>query len=105
MGRITTVDGPLPHSLAGTPLMLIRPPLVRGLIVVALGTALTLTHIAFAAAQPQSADWQNRSNQDVEVTSAIAVHDERPAENCYTDVQAVKGVRGKTVLLRVQECD
>jgi hypothetical protein len=105
MGRITTVDGPLPHPFAGTPLMPIRPSLVRSLVVVALGAALALSHIAFAAAQPQSADWRDRYHQDVEVTSAIAIRDEQPAENCYADVQAVKGVRGKTVLLRVQECD
>ncbi len=105
MGRITTVDGPLPHALAGPRPMAIRLPLLRSLIVAALGAALALSHIAFAAAQPQSADWQNRSNQDVEVTSATSVRDERPAENCYTDVHAVKGVRGKTVLLRNQECD
>ena len=85
--------------------MPLRPSLVRSLVVVGLGAALALSHIAFAAAQPQSADQRNRSNQDVEVTSAISVRDERPAENCYTDVQAVKGVRGKTVLLRFQECD
>jgi hypothetical protein len=85
--------------------MAIRPSLVRTLIVAALGAALALSHIAFAAAQPRSADWRDRSHQDVEVTSSISIRDERPAENCYTDVQAVKGVRGKTVLLRFQECD
>ena len=85
--------------------MAIRPSLVRTLIVAALGAALALSHIAFAAAQSHSTDRRDSSYQDVEVTSAIAIRDERPAENCYTDVQAVKGVRGKTVLLRFQECD
>ena len=85
--------------------MAIRPPLLRSLIVVALGATLTLTHIVFAAAQPQEADWRDRPQQDVEVTSAITPSDERPAENCYTEVQAVRGLRGKTVLLRVRECD
>ena len=85
--------------------MLIRPSLVRSLVVAALGAALALSHFAFAAAQSHSTDRRGSSNQDVEVTSAISVRDERPAENCYTDVQAVKGVRGKTVLLRFQECD
>jgi hypothetical protein len=105
MGRITTVDGPLPHPLAGTPLMPIRPPLIRSLVVVALSAALALSHIAFAAAQPQPADGRDHSYRDVEISSAIAVHSNRPAENCYTDVHAVKAVRGKTVLLRNQECD
>ena len=67
--------------------MAIRPSLVRTLIVAALGAALALSHIAFAAAQPHSTDRRDSSNQDVEVTSAISVRDERPADNCYTDVR------------------
>ena len=85
--------------------MFLSPSLIRSLVVVALSAALALSHIAFAAAQPQLADGRDHSYRDVEVTSAIAVHSTQPAENCYTDVHAVKGVRGKTVLLRIQECD
>lgn len=86
-------------------------PLFRGLAVFALGTALALGHIAFAAAVPLPASPAAPAVQhasDVDATASTTPRREFApglAENCYVDLQPVKGVRGKTVILQVQECD
>jgi hypothetical protein len=86
--------------MAGFPALLLR-----GLTILALGSTLALTHIAFAAAQPQPTQVSTEEHEDeVDTTSSIRPAPE-PAENCYIDVQLVRGVRGKSVLLRVRECD
>jgi hypothetical protein len=41
---------------------------------------------------------------DVETTASTAPRRDL-AENCYIDTQLVKGLRGKPVVLRVEECD
>ena len=76
-------------------------PLLRAAAVIALGATLTLGHIAFAAAAPMPS--QPVAMQDVDSTASIAAGD--LPENCYVDTQAKKGVRGKTIVTRVLECD
>ena len=86
--------------MAGFPALLLR-----GLTILALGSTLALTHIAFAAAQPQPSGVSTDEHEDaVDTTSSIRLAPEA-AENCYIDTQLVRGVRGKPVLLRVRECD
>jgi hypothetical protein len=82
---------------------------LRGLTVLAIGTTLTLSHIAFAAAAPQpmkiaSVAPVSQSTGDVDSTSSIS-SDLDLAENCYIDTQVVKSVRGKRIMTRIQECD
>jgi hypothetical protein len=99
--------------------MTLSAPLVRGLAVVALGATLALSHIAFAAAAPGPSSLQSslqsslpsslpsaglQKASDVETTAAVGPRREM-AENCYVDTQVVKGLRGKPVVLRVEECD
>jgi len=84
-------------------------PLLRGLTILALGTTLALSHIAFAAASPQPAQVVSAAAEvmktvDVESTGSITARQEM-AENCYIDMQVVKSVRGKTILTRSHECD
>jgi hypothetical protein len=82
--------------------------LLRGLTVLAIGTTLTLSHIAFAAAAPQPKQFASAASVtragDVNSTSSIASRDET-AENCYIDTQMMKSVRGKTMITRIHECD
>ncbi|HEV2602820.1 MAG TPA: hypothetical protein VGU24_04075 [Microvirga sp.] len=91
--------------------MTLSAPLVRGLAVVALGATLALSHIAFAAAAPGPSSLQSslpsaglQKASDVETTASVGPRREM-AENCYVDTQVVKGLRGKPVVLRVEECD
>jgi len=87
----------------------LHAPLVRGLVVVTIGVTLAISHIAFAAAAPRpiqvastavAASGENGPSG----TSSISAASEL-AENCYVDTHAVKGVRGKTVVTTVHECD
>ena len=89
--------------------MTLSAPLLRGLAVLALGTTLALGHIAFAAAAalPKQATQSAATVQkasDVETTGSTAGH-HGFGENCYVETQPVRGIRGKTVMLRVEECD
>lgn len=92
--------------------MTLSAPLFRGLTVLALGATLALSHIAFAAAAPVPASLPSANlpsaslhkAADVETTAAVGPRREL-AENCYFDTQVVKGLRGKPVVLRVEECD
>ena len=88
--------------------MTFSAPLIRGLAVLALGATLALSHVAFAAAAPMPASLPSASTlqkaSDVETTASTAPRREL-AENCYVDTQVVKGLRGKPVVLRVEECD
>ena len=82
---------------------------LRGLTVLAIGTTLTLSHIAFAAAAPNPMQVSSLASVmtqavDVDSTSSVASGEEH-AENCYIDTQMVKSVRGKTVIIRIHECD
>jgi hypothetical protein len=88
--------------------MTFSAPLFRGLAVLALGATLALSPIAFAAAAPvpasQPAGAMLQRASDVETTASTAPRRDL-AENCYIDTQLVKGLRGKPVVLRVEECD
>jgi multidrug efflux pump subunit AcrA (membrane-fusion protein) len=83
-------------------------PLLRGLSVLALGAAVTLGHITFAAAaskptQVASAAGLTRG-ADVEVTGST-MPEQALAENCYFEVVREKAASGKILTRRVHECD
>jgi hypothetical protein len=44
-------------------------------------------------------------NQFGAAKRAAIVFPESLADNCYVDVQVVRGFRGKRVVLRLEECD
>jgi hypothetical protein len=82
---------------------------LRGFAVLAIGTILAMSHIAFAAAAPKniqvaSSASEGQSVADVDTTASVAPG-QVLAENCYIDTQAMKSVRGKTIAIRVVECD
>ncbi len=84
-------------------------PLLRSLTVLAIGTALAMGHIAFAAAAPKniqvaSSASEGQSVADVDTTASVAPGHVL-AENCYIDTRAMTSVRGKTIAIRVVECD
>jgi hypothetical protein len=83
-------------------------PWIRGLAATAIGVALVFSHILFAAAMPGDARHTRNAyiekTTDVEETSSISVQPPR-AENCYSEQQFVKSVRGKPMVLRYMECD
>ena len=80
-------------------------PWFRGLAATAIGITLILSHILFAAAMPMgTSDPANayvEKATDVEETSVQSLH----AENCYSEQQFVKSVRGKAMVPRYMECD
>jgi hypothetical protein len=81
--------------------------LFRGVTVLAIGALLAVSHITFAAAAPRSVQVASSTSEaatDVDTTSSISPSHVL-AENCYIDTQAVKGMRGKLIVLRVVECD
>jgi hypothetical protein len=75
----------------------------RAAIVFLIGAALSAAHTTFATAGEGSATSQI-STADVRSTSSIG-RPESLADNCYVDVQVVRGFRGKRVVLRLEECD
>ncbi|MDQ4136374.1 MAG: hypothetical protein M3158_09340 [Pseudomonadota bacterium] len=82
-------------------------PLVRGLSVLGIGAGLATGHILFAAAAPARAVPDvppTAKAADVETTSSVA---SRPAagENCDTEQQIVRSVRGRPMMLSSRECD
>jgi hypothetical protein len=84
-------------------------PLLRGLTIVAIGSTLVLSHIAFATAAPApmqvvSAVSIVKETAGVDSTSSNSLGWEL-AENCYIEIQPVKSVRGKTIMARTYECD
>lgn len=83
-------------------------PWFRGLAATAIGITLILSHILFAAAMPMgTSDPANayvEKATDVEETSSTSVQPLH-AENCYSEQQFVKSVRGKAMVLRYMECD
>jgi hypothetical protein len=81
-------------------------PFVRGLSVLAIGAALVVGHITFAAAgQKQGATTSvSATTTDVTSTGSIGKHEEL-AENCYFEIERVQTAAGKTTIRRVQECD
>ena len=84
-------------------------PLLRSLAVLVIGTALAMSHIAFAAAAPKiiqvaSTAPEGHSVADVDTTASVSPG-QTLAENCYIDTQAMKSVRGKLIAIRVVECD
>ena len=84
-------------------------PLLRGFTILAIGSTLVLSHIAFATAAP--ATMQVASAVPVlKATAGMDGTSSRPsgwdlAENCYIEIQPVKSVRGKTIVTRTHECD
>ncbi|HEX2555771.1 MAG TPA: hypothetical protein VHL98_18885 [Microvirga sp.] len=84
-------------------------PLMRGITVLGIGVVLATGHVLFAAAAPVPArtvaDVPARVNaRDVETTASVAP----PVivrENCYSEQQIVRSVRGKTMMLTSLECD
>jgi hypothetical protein len=83
-------------------------PWLRGLAATAIGITLVLSHILFAAAMPlgtsEPANTYVEQARDVEETSSTSVQPLH-AENCYSEQQFVKSVRGKAMVLRYMECD
>ena len=83
-------------------------PAVRGLALLALGSALIIGHVTLAAAAPNQMRVKSfvaeRTVSDVDTTGSIP--DERSlAENCYSEIVEEKTTTGKVVVRRVQECD
>ena len=81
---------------------------LRGLAATAMGVALAVGHPPFAAAMPtdvrQARNAYVEKVTDVDETSSIS--SEQPhAENCYSEQQFVKSVRGKAMIMRYMECD
>lgn len=83
--------------------------LVRGITVLGLGAVLATGHILFAAATPAPAQPLTDTSlvaqaRDVETTASVAIR--TPArENCYSEQQIVRSVRGRTMMLSTLECD
>ncbi len=78
-------------------------------MVLAIGTALAMSHIAFAAAAPKtirvaSTAPEGHSVADVDTTASVSPGHVL-AEDCYIDTQAMTSVRGKMIAIRVVECD
>ena len=83
-------------------------PAARTLALLALGSALVVGHVTFAAAAPDQTRVKSliaeRTVSDVDTTGSIS--DERSlAENCYSEMVEEKTTRGKVIVRRVQECD
>ena len=85
--------------------------LVRGFMVLGIGAVLATGHILFAAAAPAPAPAHAMTDastvvkvRDVETTastpSAAPVR-----ENCYSEQQIVRSVRGRTMMLSTLACD
>jgi hypothetical protein len=83
-------------------------PAVRGLALLAIGSALVVGHVTFAAAAPNQMRVKSfmagRTVSDVDTTGSIS--DERGlAENCYSETVQEKTTTGKVIVRRVHECD
>ncbi len=84
-------------------------PLLRGFTVLAIGSTLVLSHIAFATAAPAPLQVAStvpvvKKTAGVDSTSSSSSGWEL-GENCYIEMQPVKSVRGKTLVARIHECD
>jgi multidrug efflux pump subunit AcrA (membrane-fusion protein) len=83
-------------------------PLLRGLSVLALGAAVTLGHITFAAAASKPVQVASATSltrvADVDATGSITSGREL-ADNCYFEVVREKTASGKVLTRRVHECD
>ncbi len=84
-------------------------PLLRCFAILAIGSKLVLSHIAFATAAPApmqvaSAVPGVKETAGGDSTSSRS-SDWELAENCYIEIQPIKSVRGKTLLARIHECD
>jgi hypothetical protein len=84
-------------------------PFVRGLSVLAIGAALVLSHITFAAAAAPKKTQLAPSlaaGDAIDVVSTGSIARERElADNCYFEVFKEGSKTGKVVTRRVQECD
>lgn len=82
--------------------------LIRGLSLVAIGAALTLSHITFAAAAAKPAQAARATGlagvADVETTGS-APSGPVLAENCYVEVVREMTAMGKILTHHVHECD
>ncbi len=84
-------------------------PLLRAFTVLAIGSTLVLSHIAFATAAPAPLQVAStapmvKKTAGVDSTSSSSSGWEL-GENCYVEMRAVRSVRGKTLVARVHECD
>ena len=84
-------------------------PFIRGFSVLGIGAALAFGHSMFATAAPAPARMIAEAPPvvraaDVDGTASIAKRMPAP-QNCYSDQQIVKSVRGRWMLLRTLECD
>jgi hypothetical protein len=82
-------------------------PLLRGLSVLALGAAVTLGHITFAAAAEKPVRLASAAlskGVDVQVTGST-MPEQALAENCYFEVVREKAASGKILTRRVHQCD
>ncbi len=86
-------------------------PLVRGITVLGIGALLATGHVLFAAAAPAPAPTRAMTDapavvkaRDVETTASVATR--TPVrENCYSEQQIVRSIRGKAMMLSTLECD
>jgi hypothetical protein len=82
-------------------------PAVRTLALLAIGSALVVGHVTFAAAAPNQMRVKSfiaDTVSDVDTTGSIS--DERTlAENCYSEMVVEKTTTGKVIVRHVQECD
>ena len=84
-------------------------PLLRGFTVLAIGSTLVLSYIAFATAAPAPMQVAStvplvKETAGVDSTSSSSSGWDL-GENCYIEMQPVKSVRGKTLVARIHECD
>ena len=81
-------------------------PFLRAVSVLALGAALVLSHINFAAANPERGSATNASQikANVAATGSITSRDGL-ADNCYFEFVSEDGATDRRSLRRVQECD
>ena len=83
--------------------------LVRGITILGIGAGLATGHILFAAAAPMPAQpaiemASIETVRDVETTASVATR--TPVrENCYSEQQIVRSIRGKAMMLSTLECD
>ncbi len=88
---------------------LLPAPLLRSLSLLAIGGALTISHIAFASAaspKPMQVASATAMVAKVNVTTTGSIGSaEELAENCWFEVIREKNSSGRTVTRRVHECD
>ncbi len=85
--------------------------LARGFMVLGIGAVLATGHILFAAAAPAPAPGHAMTDasaivkaRDVETTASVSSPAPVP-ENCYSEQQIVRSVRGRTMMLSTFACD